>query len=349
MTNLLRVGDTEAKPGEIVKGSLGTVEMANGAKMVIPVITINGAQNGPILTIVTGVHGTELSPIGALLGVIKKINPAQMRGALLGIPGANPLALISGEQKTPQYSGGDLGAITFLSPVNLETATITEIMAHYINSALEKADYIIDMHANPLPSIPFLLTLLRDCSNAKTKAETIRIAKAFGVTIIDMLPEQGGVGINHCCVSHGKPCFTSELAGELFMWDSITRVGTRGILNVMKIIGMIDGQPEQQDVKVVRGDLIFNGRRLTSHHGGFMYVKKKPGAKILKGETAIEILNMYGDIIEEVVMPVDGFCWAFTGSLRGTHFVSEGEKLAFIFEERSEYEKDMNQSSKNIQ
>jgi predicted deacylase len=346
MRNVLGIGDTEAKPGKIVKGSLGAVEMANGLRAVIPLINVNGVHDGPILTVVTGVHGTELSPIGALLGAIKRINPTQLRGALLAIPGANPLALISGEQKTPQYSGGDLGALPFLSPVNLETANITERISHYINASLEKADYVIDMHANPLPSIPFVLTSLGTCPNDKMRVETKIISNAFGVTIIDIMTSPGGAGIASCCAANGKPCFISELAGELFLWDSITHVGTRGILNVMKAIGMLEGKQERQDVKLVSGDLVFNGAQLTSHQGGFMYVKKEPGEKILKGVPVIDILNVYGDVIEEVVMPVNGYCWAFTGSLRGTHFVSEGEKLAYIFEERNEYEKELNHSNK---
>jgi predicted deacylase len=344
MRNVLEIGDTAAKPGEIAKGSLGSVETANGSRVAIPLITINGVQDGPILTVVSGVHGAELSPIGALLQAVKQINPAQMRGALLGIPGANPVALAIGEQKTPQYSGGDLGALPFLSPVNLETATITEKMACYVNDALERSDYVIDMHANPFPAIPFVLTRLGECPNEKVKADTIKIAKAFGVTIIDMPAEQGGAGVSSCCTRHGKASLTSELAGDFYIWDSITVVGTRGILNVMKALGMVDGELEKQDAKVVEGDMIWNGGRLTAHRGGFIYAKKEPGERIPKGEVVIEILDVYGDVVEDIVMPVNGYCWAITGNHRGTHFVPEGTKLAFFFEERSEYLKERNRS-----
>jgi uncharacterized protein len=343
MRGILKIGDTEAKPGQIAKGSLGSVELANGMKAKVPLINVNGIQEGPILTVVSAVHGVEVSPIGALLGAIKKIDPASMRGALLGIPGANPLALLAGEQKTPLKFGEDLGALPFLTPVNLETATITQRMAHYLNAALEKADYVMDMHANPLPSIPFVLRSLGDCKNETIRSETKRISEAFGVTVIDVLPKPEGGGIKDCSVRNGKPSFMSELAGDFFLWESITSVGTRGILNVMKAIGMIDGTIEKQDTLVVPGDLVFLGGRLTAHRGGLMVVKKEPGQKIAKGEKVVDILDMYGDVVEEVFMPITGYCWAFTGNLRGTYLVSEGDKIAYIFAERSEHDRETDQ------
>jgi predicted deacylase len=336
MRNTLTVGDTQAKPGEIAKGSLGSVEMADGSKVKIPLISINGREDGPVLTVVAGVHGGEVSPVGALLAAVKKIDPAAMKGALLAVPGANPLALRAGEQQTPMKFREDLGATSFLPPLNLETASITQRIAHYIGEALQKADYVMDMHANPPPSIPFVLTSLEAYQNDDAKRETRRMAEIFGVTVIDIPPKAAGTGIGGFCAIQGKPCIMSELAGDIYLWESITQVGTRGILNVMRGIGMLDGEPEKQDAKVVSGDLVFNGGKVTAQRGGFMVVKKDPGDKIKKGDTVAEIQNVYGDVVEEVKMPIDGYCWAFTGNLHGTHFIPEGHKMAFIFTERAE-------------
>jgi hypothetical protein len=67
-----------------------------------------------------------------------------------------------------------------------------------------------------------------------------------------------------------------------------------------------------------------------------MYVKTRPGVKIKKDEVAIEILNVYGDVVQEVKMPISGYCWSFTGGVGGSHAVSEGDKLAYVFTEVKE-------------
>jgi len=331
MRDVLKVGETEAKPGEIVKGCLGSVEIADSSKVTIPLININGAEDGPVLTVVSGVHGRELSGIGALLAAIKEIGPVSMRGALLGIPGANPLAIRAGVYKTP-VDEVNLSGPWFLPPLEQEKASITYRMACCINEALEKADYVLDMHANGLPSMPFVLTCLGLCQNDKVKKETERIAEAFGLTVINSSSKQVR-NIMTACVNQGKPAIEIEMAGNIYLWKSIYSVGSRGILNVMKAIGMLDGDLEKQDVNVIPGELEQWGF-LYAQRGGLMFVKKEPGEWITKGETVIEIVNTYGDVVEEVVMPVDGFCRSFRSGFHGTNAVSEGERLAYVVIDR---------------
>ena len=338
MQNVFEIGDTRAKAGEIAKGALGSIEMADGSKITIPLVNINGAEDGPVLTVVSGVHGVELSPIGAVFGALKKIDPASMRGALLAVTCANPLAVREETYRT-QLDKTNLSGPWFLPAVGQESATVTQRMAYYINETLERADYVLDMHANPLPSIPFVLTALQLAPNDEVRKGVKKIAKAFGLTPINNRVKEP-TGIMNTSVSKGKPALTPELAGNVFLWDSISELGTKGILNVMKAIGMIDGEPEKQNAEVISGDLIAYGN-LYTQRGGFMFVKKDPGVKLEKGETVIEIANVYGDVVEEIKMPINGYCWSFTGGLDGggaggSHAVAEGTKVSYVFTERAE-------------
>lgn len=335
MKRVLSVGDAQASPGEIAKGTLGAVELADGSKATIPLIIINGTDNGPILTVIAGVHGTEISGIGALLGVVQSVEPCVLKGALLAIPGANPLAYRVGQHITP-IDKMNLSGPWYPPSEGMEKASITARMANYINYALEKADYVIDMHANPLPSMPFVLTSVGLCPNEAVEKGVRKISEAYGVTVIDW-PTQTATTIRNICVQRGKPSITPELSGNIFLWDEITSIGTRGIKNVMKAIGMLAGDPEPQPVDVLKGNFKLYGW-LYAQRGGFMVVKKKPGEKIKKGDTAVEIVNVYGDVIQEVKMPINGYCWAFTGGVGGIHAVSEGTKLAYVFAEAKEIE-----------
>ncbi len=333
MRSVLAVGDAKAKPGEIAKGSLGSVELADGSRAHVPVIIVNGAEDGPVLTVIAAIHGTEISGIGAIHELVKTMDPKKLRGALLAVPGGNPLAFRIGVYTTP-IDGKNLSGPWYLPAVDKATANITQRMAICINAALEKADYVIDVHANPLPSIGFVLTDLEMCPDDRVKKDVVRMAKAFGLTTINW-PRKQATSIRDVCSQNGKPSITHELPGNIYMWDEVNRIGARGIRNVMKELGMLEGALEKQTETVVKGDLTFYGW-LIAQRGGLMCVRRKPGELIRKGETAVEIVDVYGDVIQDVKMPINGYCWSFTGGVHGSHAVSEGDHLAYIFADTKE-------------
>ncbi len=67
-----------------------------------------------------------------------------------------------------------------------------------------------------------------------------------------------------------------------------------------------------------------------------MFTRKEVGEMIKKGETVIEIINVYGDIVDKVKMSVNGFCRSFHGGFADARAVSEGSKLAFVVADKSE-------------
>ena len=330
MNKAIALGNTRTEPGEASKGRLGTVELADGSMAPVPLIVVNGVEEGPVLTVVSAIHGTEVSTIGALFDVIKSLDPKKLRGTLVGVPGGNPIAVRTGTYITP-VDFVNLSGPWYLPAVEPSRATITQRMARYINDALDIADYVIDMHANPLPSMPFVLKGVEIAPDERTKSETNRIAEAFGTTVISSLGTHT-TNIRASCTKQGKPALTAELAGNIYLWDEVNAVGARGTRNVMRAVGMLDGPMETQSVEVMKGDFVFCDY-LVTQRGGLMFVLKRPGEKVEKGDTVIEIRDVYGDVIEKVLMPVNGYCWSFTGGANGSHAVSEGDKLAYVFTE----------------
>lgn len=147
-----------AKPGEIVKGHLGQVTLADGSKVGVPVIIINGAEDDPTLVATGSIHGTEVNGTGALMRVIRTINPHEMRGRFVAIPAANPFAFQVRSYFTPFITPDDGKnlASTPMWPGNPE-GTLTERIGVFIGRALQVATHSIDAHSNPEPAIPFIL------------------------------------------------------------------------------------------------------------------------------------------------------------------------------------------------
>jgi predicted deacylase len=209
---------------------------------------------------------------------------------------------------------------------------VTHRIAAGIEQAIRAADYVIDMHANAQPSMPFVLTAYSLAPDEQARERTKQFAEAFGVTVIDRTATTPA-DIAEFATREGKPGITMEVAGNRFIWDSIIAVGTRGILNCAKAVGILPGavEPQAGVAPILRGDYVAHGL-LRVNTGGFLRVHKEPGAFIAAGEHVASVLDCYGDVAEKVMMPVDGYCWAFTcGYVSQTWAVSEGDSIAYIF------------------
>jgi predicted deacylase len=297
------------------------------------VVVVNGVEDGPTLVVSASVHGTEVVGTGALLEVVRQTNPQQLRGRLVAITAANPFAFQVGSYFTPFISptdGTNLGSAPFWPPD--PEGRLTERIAAIIAPALHSATHAIDMHSNPDLAIPFTLVNRGLCRDDATRQEMMRMAEAFGTTVIEM-PSQRPSGINGSCVANGVPAMTPELTGDLYLREDNVRIGVVGITNVMKAVGMLEGTPEPQSLPKLTGDFVYHGR-LTTQRGGLMWVRRAPGTRIAAGDVAIEMMDVWGDIVEQIRMPVDGFCWSYTGGIGSSHAVPEGTQIAFVFKER---------------
>lgn len=328
------LGNISVEPKEIGYGILGTVELPTGSKVDIPVIVINGIEKGPVFTVVAGVHGAEVSPIGGLLTAVKEIDPNSLKGTFIGVPGGNPLALMMGTLSS-FIDGKNLSNYWWFNAS--AEGTITERIAYHIDKAIKKSNMIVDLHANQFPSMHFVEVDIDTYADNKTREDTYKMAEAYGVTIIEAPVVDRPSTMRACATTIGIPALTAEVISGSFLFEDINKVGANGILNIMKSFGMLPGEVVKQPVEVMKGKFRKYGK-LRSNKGGLMWIKKQVGELIQKGETVIEITDFHGRIVDEVKMPVTGYCWAFMGGIRGTYVVPEGQDLAFVFYDVSKVE-----------
>jgi len=328
MAGHFRIGDISVASGEIGRGAITSFRLAGHQEVRVPGMVLNGKRDGPTLLVTAGVHGREVSGIGALHDALKRMDVARMSGRVIAIPVANPLSVAVGSYITP-HDNVNLAEAVF--PTN-PRGSVTQRIAAAIEQAIHAADYAIDMHANAQPSIPFVLTTRSLAPNGQVLARLKTFAEAFGVTVIDK-STKSPAGIAEYATHQGKPGMIMELAGNRFIWDSITAAGARGILNCAKSVGILPGDPEPQTgvTSILKGDFVTHGL-LRVNVGGFLRLHKGPGEFIRKEEHVASILDCYGDVAETVVMPVDGYCWAFPcGYVSQTWAVTEGDSIAYVF------------------
>ncbi|RJS90488.1 hypothetical protein CW700_00165 [Candidatus Bathyarchaeota archaeon] len=334
MPEVIEVGDVAAKRGELKKGIIKGVELVNNVSIDIPVLVMNGVKEGPTLLLMSTQHGIEIQGIEVIRRVMREeVRPEGLRGAIIGIPVGNPLAFMH-HQYLSWIDNLDVGRVRADNP----RGNTTERLAHALwTEAWSKADLIVNLHCNTRPDS--LIYQWINVGNPKTREKLEKMAEAFGVTTIvsdTPVAEDAPPTLGNLAARKGIPVLLAELIDGRWISEPSTSAGVRGVLNIMKVFDMIDGEPEpQRGFPIVPGVNRFYGI-IRANRGGLIRFFKKPGEFIKQGEVLAEIYDLYGDVIEEVRMPVDGYVWAYpcgqslgtSGSLQA---VQTGANIAYAF------------------
>jgi hypothetical protein len=83
----------------------------------------------------------------------------------------------------------------------------------------------------------------------------------------------------------------------------------------------------------IDGNLIYHGQ-LVVNGAGLLWIRRGAGEFIALGEVVAEVVDVWGDTVEQVRMPIDGYCWAIKGRSGSTHTVAEGTSIAYLFRQR---------------
>ena len=340
MKQVLRVGDVSAEAGQRRYGPATWVELRDGSRVHLPVILLNGQFEGPKVVINCATHPTELVGYAAVQILARRIDPKQLKGSLIAFPISNPLGMQWGEYVTPHDYVN-----MYVAYPGSKDGTITSRLANFIwENASKSADLVMDVHENVKPCLHF--SFVGHCKDKKVEDKTMEAAKAFGLTIIR---PKGGFALagmkpgdreyTDALLANGVPAFTPELeAGtDLTMgeeWPSV-KVAVRGLTNVLKKLEMVPGSIEPQTgIKVFQGNFAFHGMTV-ANRGGIVNRLVDVGIKLKKGTPIASVLNPYGEIIETIEMPVDGYVWGWNiGSPPNFNWsVQSGDSVAFVYED----------------
>ena len=85
MSDILKVEHLEAERGGRCNGYLAVGEMQDGGLVRLPVALVSGAEPGPTLYLQSISDGDELNGIAVIRRVLKRLNPAQLKGQVIAV------------------------------------------------------------------------------------------------------------------------------------------------------------------------------------------------------------------------------------------------------------------------
>jgi len=289
----------------IKTGEMRTIEMPllnveMGDSWPIPVTIFHGVRPGPVVTIIGGTHGDELTGPSTCTNLLSAIftgpdgalDPNSMAGTIRIVPVLN----LPGYRAKSRYlpDGRDLNrAFPGLS----KGSTTSRVADTVRRNLIKDSDVIIDLHSaaagrSNMPQIR------GDLSHPESNL----IAKAFGIEVVlDSRPPKGS--LRRVANKMDIAAVTYEGGGANWLDQASVKVAVQGCLNVLRALKVIPKNPSRPRFRLNAGGSTW----LRAGEGGLLDMFVSPGSVVTKGDV-VAIISDPGSpgLSVDIVAPVDG-------------------------------------------
>jgi predicted deacylase len=261
----------------------------------VPAFELTGAQDGPSLSLIGGVHGCEYSSIAAVIKVMRELDPQELRGSVTAVP---VVSMDSFTERSPFVVPADGKNLNRAFPGDPD-GTYTDRLAHDIQTKLiAPADAFIDLHGGDLVEAlePFALY-----ANPASRD----LALAMGLPyVIDYSASDALQGMS--VAGHGV---IAEAGGAGQLEQSATDLLADGVLNALRYLGMLPGRPDRP-----RSTVLTRFEWVYSAPAGFWVAERKTGEQVRQGDLLGEVRDLYGDTLQTIEAPAGGVILFLTTS-----------------------------------
>ncbi|OLS34720.1 succinylglutamate desuccinylase/aspartoacylase family protein [Bacillus sp. MRMR6] len=291
------VGTAKIVKGEKTKGYLQVSTDTDGSPFQMPVLVAAGAEDGPTIWVQGCVHGDEYGGAASIIRFFQELDLSELRGTFVGVPVTN-LPSFKARYRTSPIDGANLNRIFPGDP----KGTYSQRLAHtLIETISETADYVIDLHSGGNGAyVPFYV--ICDVNDQYAGKKSLWLAERMGANVIwrsEAETDVTGTGTAHL-VSKGIPAVTVECGGGN-VTEEHEHLFKESITNAMKALEMLPGEaPIQEGYTVINGaDFFFTGQ------GGLFVPNCQVGDVVHKGDLIGSVINLYGEVTEELYCPTD--------------------------------------------
>jgi predicted deacylase len=272
-----------------------------------PVISVVGAKPGPMLFVNAGVHGGEYPAIEAVIRLSKTLDPKRISGTVILMPVMNLPAF---RTRTPFVCPIDNVNPNRAFPGD-PSGSYSEQMTHaLINEFVAHADAFIDLHGGDIPEalVPFVICRQgNDDVAKKSKA----IATAFGLpyvlTISKPVQPAKGSSSYAAAAEKGIPAVLAEAGGVGQMQEEAVAMLVDGVQRVMQHLKMLDSEGQAFETSASTTPVVLTRFEwLYTKNVGMWYPEVEAGDVVKERQKIGRVGDLFGDVLEEIVSPVDG-------------------------------------------
>ncbi|PJA75970.1 succinate dehydrogenase [bacterium CG_4_9_14_3_um_filter_65_15] len=277
-------------PGESRLVTLAVSESYSSMTVEIPLYLTRAVEPGPVVFVTAALHGDEINGTGAVRNLIMDEDLHLLRGAMILVPVLNILAFDRHSRYLPDRR--DLNR----SFPGTTSGSLASRMARIIfDEIVTRSDFGIDLHTAAIRRTNYP-NVRADMSNDAVR----RLALSFGAEIIlDGKGPKGAFRPEAC--NAGCPTIIME-GGEIWKVEPVVvESALRGIKNVLRGLGMIEGPPVLPASQIV----IETSKWMRAERGGFMQFHIQPGDIVVKDQLLATNTTLIGTERFKLFAPFD--------------------------------------------
>jgi predicted deacylase len=285
-----------------------------------PMVEIRGARPGPHLCVMAGMHVNEVSSIEAVVQLQRRVAPAHLRGSIAILPILNLPAVPARSQYVCPIDGKN---ISFSFPGHAEGSFSEALADAILGEWAAEAEVLIDLHGGDLCENVARFSICQMTGDKGHDEAALALARCFDAEIIAALDPAEMAAPGRACTARaraGRRAVMAEAGANGILDPVSTAYHLNGVLNVMTLLGMLEGPP----IPSTR-DQVVTGRYLwiETPRPGLLHARAEPGMRVAEGQILARILDVFGDEIAQIRAPAAGLVlWRINHGMAG-----EGEKV----------------------
>jgi len=286
-----------------------TIELAG---LQVPLIELTGASDGPLLTVIAGVHGCEYASMAGVRQWARELETRELHGRVRVVPVLNLPAF---EARSPFVVPEDGKNLNRCFPGKAD-GTLTERLAHdTFTQLIEGNDALIDVHCGDLVEAlePFALY---DGGPAEARAR--QLAVAYGLPYVlrqEPGPDRTVAGsTSAAAAAAGIPAITAEAGGCGLIDEEAVQMHVAGLYGVLAVLGMADISAD--DATGAAEPTFLNGSIWPhTRQAGWWEPVVAPGDFVAGSEVLGTVSTLDGgEVLETITAPTDGVIMFVTSS-----------------------------------
>lgn len=334
----LTIGTARASAGRVVYGTYELVQHPTGGGDELPVLIAQGNPRGRVFWLTAGIHGNEHTGLLVLHLLVTRELARALNGTVVCIPALNPAGLRTAKRYAYYHHGDPNRLFPDGKPPrpydpDADVPSVLEVAYQRLFAEMrETADYWIDLHNTWIGSVSMVyrdrVYYLDEGTPAKIKkareeaerldTQIAAICRAYGHSVVNEMADGAyfddklhrsttGAAVNVARI----PALTMELGTGLMPDPKIVTACVAGLKNVLRAVGMLEGQHEPiTGIKVV--DPGYPCRRRTAPRVSLPCVVRHlvdSGDLVKAGDPIAEVRDIWGRPIGEKLLRTDSDGW----------------------------------------
>jgi uncharacterized protein len=283
-------------PAAVVRRTL------NLAGLEVPLVEVTGSGDGPVLTVIAGVHGCEYASMAGVRRWLRDLERRELHGRVRAVPVLNLTAFAA---RTPFVVPEDGKNLNRCFPGNPDGTLGDRLAYDTFSQLISGSDALIDAHCGDMVEAlkPFALY---EAGPAEARARAL--ALAYGLPYVirqEKGPNRAVSGTSSGAAAEaGIPAITAEAGGCGLVEEDAVALHVAGLNAVLSVLGMSDDDASRELANPPTHLERFIWLRC--RQAGWWQPDVAPGDALAEGQVVGTVSTLDGaEVLETITAPAD--------------------------------------------